>query len=111
VAEAIAAARRTGERVYEAELTSMNGATQLMNAVSAPKAAEECFRQAMDLAHQQGARFWKLPTANRLALTLHKQNRRTEARSILADTYSFFTEGVDTVDLKEAKVLLDELSQ
>jgi hypothetical protein len=42
---------------------------------------------------------------------LDRQNRRTETSSILANIYGFFTEDVDTADLKEAKVLIDELSR
>jgi hypothetical protein len=41
---------------------------------------------------------------------LAKQGRRDEARTMLAEIYSWFTEGFDTADLKDAKVLLEELS-
>jgi hypothetical protein len=42
---------------------------------------------------------------------LQRQDRRSEARTILAKIYNWFTEGFDTADLKEAKALLDELSR
>jgi len=42
---------------------------------------------------------------------LAKQNSRNEAYSLLAQIYNWFTEGFDTIDLKEAKALLDELSR
>ncbi len=45
-----------------------------------------------------------------LARLLAKQGRRDEARSMLTDIYHWFTEGFDTADLRDAKVLLDELS-
>ena len=38
------------------------------------------------------------------------QGKRDEARELLAPVHSWFTEGFDTVDLKEAKTLLDELA-
>jgi hypothetical protein len=45
-----------------------------------------------------------------LARLLASQGRRDEARAMLADIHNWFTEGLDTADLKEAKVLLGELS-
>ncbi len=45
-----------------------------------------------------------------LAPLLDKQGKRDEARTMLADIYSWFTEGFDTRDLKDAKALLDQLS-
>lgn len=58
----------------------------------------------------QGARMWELRASMSLALLLDKQSRRDEARAMLANVYGWFTQGFDTVDLKEAKMLLDELS-
>jgi len=46
-------------------------------------------------------------SVNRLWQT---QGKKDEARQLLAEIYGWFTEGFDTVDLKEAKVLLEELS-
>jgi predicted ATPase len=51
-----------------------------------------------------------LRAALSLAQLLMKQNRRDEARTMLNDVYNWFTEGFDTVDLKDAKALLDELA-
>ena len=45
-----------------------------------------------------------------LARSLAKQDRRNEARAMLAEIYGWFTEGFDTCDLKQAKTLLEELS-
>jgi hypothetical protein len=41
---------------------------------------------------------------------LRDSSRRDEARTMLAEIYNWFTEGFDTADLKNAKVLWDELS-
>jgi len=46
-----------------------------------------------------------------LARLLASQGRRDEARVMLAEIYSWFTEGFDTADLKDAKALLDELTK
>ena len=48
--------------------------------------------------------------ADDLARLWRDQGKRDEARNLLAPVYGWFTEGFDTRDLKEAKVLLDELS-
>ena len=56
------------------------------------------------------AKAWELRATISLAQLLDKQGRREEARKMLADIYSWFTEGFDTADLKDAKALLDELS-
>ena len=47
------------------------------------------------------------PTSARL---WRDQGKRDEARELLAPVYGWFTEGFDTLDLKEARVLLDELA-
>jgi hypothetical protein len=38
------------------------------------------------------------------------QGKRNEARDLLAPIYGWFTEGFDTLDLKQAKTLLEELA-
>jgi tetratricopeptide (TPR) repeat protein len=72
--------------------------------------AEGDFRESITLARKMGAKAWELRTTMSLARQLAQQGRSDEARSMLTDIYNLFTEGFDTVDLKEAKALLDELS-
>jgi len=55
-----------------------------------------------------GAKAWELRAT--MSWLLDKQGRRPEARSILADIHNWFTEGLDTADLQEAKAVLDKLS-
>jgi predicted ATPase len=55
------------------------------------------------------AKAWELRATTSLARLLDKDGRREEARTMLADIYNWFTEGFDTVDLKDAKALLDDL--
>ena len=70
---------------------------------------ESDFQESIALARKMGAKAWELRTTMSLARLLKSQGRRHEARVMLSDIYNWFTEGFDTVDLKEAKALLDEL--
>jgi predicted ATPase len=72
--------------------------------------AERSFHTSIDLARTQGARAWELRATASLARLLRRQGQTEEARKILTQIHSWFTEGSDTADLKEAKALLDELS-
>jgi predicted ATPase len=74
------------------------------------EAAEELYRRALSIAEEQEAKLWELRAAVSLARLLRDQGRRTQARDLLAPVYGWFTEGFDTADLKEARVLLDELT-
>jgi len=55
------------------------------------------------------AKSWELRAAMSMARLWRDQGKRDEARDLLAPVYGWFTEGFDTLDLKEAKALLDEL--
>ena len=72
--------------------------------------SEDCYRHALDVARRQSAKFWELRVANDLARLWRDQGKRDEARELLAPIYNWFTEGFDTIDLKEAKAVLAELS-
>ena len=74
------------------------------------EAAEELYRKALSIAEEQEAKLWELRAAASLARLRRDQGRYAEARDLLAPIYSWFTEGFDTPDLKEAKALLDELT-
>ncbi len=67
------------------------------------------FYDAIEIARKIGAKAWELRAATSLARLLVKQDRRDEARTMLDEIYGWFTEGLDTADLKDAKALLDEL--
>jgi predicted ATPase len=67
------------------------------------------FQEAIALARRMGAKSFELRATMSLAQMLDRQGRRDEARTMLANIYNWFTEGFDTADLKDAKVLLDEL--
>jgi len=63
----------------------------------------------MEIAHTQQARSLELRAATSLARLWRTQRRANDARSLLQSLYSWFTEGFDTMDLREAKALLDDL--
>ncbi len=72
--------------------------------------AEASFRQALAVARRQEAKSWELRAATSLARLWQGQGKTAEARGLLAPVYDWFTEGFDTADLKDAKVLLEELA-
>ena len=71
--------------------------------------AEAYFDRALAVARQQQAKSWELRAAMSMARLWRDQGKRDEARELLAPVYGWFTEGFDTLDLKEAKALLDNL--
>ena len=110
VDEGIAFCQRSGARTFEADLQRLKGELLLMADQNAQPEAGQCFRQSITVARSQSAKSWELRGTASLARLLAKQNRRAEAHTILAEIYNWFTEGFDTADLKDAKALLDELS-
>ncbi len=73
--------------------------------------AEACFHKAIEIARHQGAKLWELRAVTSLSRLWHGQGKKDEARPMLAEIYSWFAEGFDTVDLQEAKALLEQLNQ
>ena len=71
--------------------------------------AQVYFDRALAVARAQQAKSWELRAATSMARLWCDQGKRDEARDLLAPVYGWFTEGFDTLDLKEAKALLDEL--
>ena len=99
----------TGERTARAELHRMRGELLLAQDQGQSDRAEREFREAIEVARAQSAKSWELRATMSLARLLAKQRRQAEARTTLAKIYSWFTEGFDTADLKDAKALLAEL--
>jgi predicted ATPase len=98
---------RTGERWFAAELYRHKG--QLMLSQGHAEAAETLYRKALSIARDQEAKLWELRAAASLARLWRDQGRRGDARDLVAPVYSWFTEGFDTPDLKQARALLDKL--
>jgi predicted ATPase len=72
--------------------------------------AEACFERALTVARAQQAKSFELRAAMSTAQLWRDQGKREEARELLAPVYGWFTEGFDTLDLRQAKALLDELA-
>jgi predicted ATPase len=109
VDEQLAAIEQTGERWFEAEVHRARGEILLKGAPTNTAPAEEAFLTAIAIAQQQKARSFELRAAMSMARLWRDQGKRDEARNLLAPVYGWFTEGLDTLDLKQAKALLDEL--
>jgi predicted ATPase len=109
--EALTLTETTGERWYEAELYRLKGALLLQQSLDNQAEAESCFHHALDIAHNQQAKSLELKAATSLARLWQQQGKREEARQVLGDVYGWFTEGFDTLDLKDAKALLEVLGE
>jgi predicted ATPase len=99
----------SGARYCEAELYRVKGELLLFASADNHSEAEACFRQSLDIARGQQAKWWELRAAMSLARLWQQQGKRQAARALLAPIYAWFTEGFDTADLLEARTLLEDL--
>jgi len=101
-----------GEQIYEAELYRLRGEVLLAQSDNAASATngEPWLRKALACAGKQSARSLQIRAATSLARLWREQGKHVEARNLLVPIYGWFTEGFDTIDLKEARSLLDELT-
>ena len=131
LAGALATVEEAGERYCEAELYRLKGELLLRciepfddlrtspvemmpaegegGSQTAPAEAESCFRKALEVARRQQARSLELRAAVSLSRLWQRQGKRAEACRLLADIYGWFSEGLDTGDLREAEALLQDL--
>jgi predicted ATPase len=110
VNEAVTAIEATKERWHEAEVYRTGGEIALLSPNQDVAKAEGYFEHALTVAHQQQAKSWELRADMSLARLWRDQGKVQQARELLAPVYGWFTEGLDTRDLKEAKALLEELA-
>jgi len=108
--EAMTAMETTKERWCEAETRRMAGEIALMSPEPDAAKAQAYFERALTVARQQQAKSWELRAAMSMARLLRDQGKVREARDLLAPVYGWFTEGFDTLDLKEARALLEALA-
>jgi DNA-binding SARP family transcriptional activator/predicted ATPase len=130
--EALALVEKTGERYYEAELYQLKGElllrciepfdklrtapVEMMQGESEAdveacfRHAEACFQHAIEVARRQRAKSWELRAVMGLSRLWQSQGKGEQARQLLAEIYGWFTEGFDTPDLQEARMLLEALS-
>jgi len=97
-----------GQRRWEAELYRLEGLALV--GLNRRDEAQSAFEQALCIARLQQAKSYELRAATSLAWLWGEQDRRAEARDLLAPVYGWFTESFDTADLKDAKTLLDQLA-
>jgi predicted ATPase len=109
IGEVITAVETTNERWVEAEVHRTGGEIALLSPDPDAAKAEAYFERALAVARQQQAKSWELRAAMSMARLWRDQGKRNEARDLLTPVYNWFTEGFDTLDLKEAKTLLHEL--
>jgi predicted ATPase/class 3 adenylate cyclase len=109
IGEAMTGIETSKERWYEAEIPRVAGEIALKSPEPDAAKAEAYFERALSVARAQQAKSWELRAAMSMARLWRDQGKRDGARDLLAPVYGWFTEGFDTLDLKEAKVLLDEL--
>jgi class 3 adenylate cyclase/predicted ATPase len=105
---AAATAAATHESHYQAQIHRLKGVV-LAETGEAAEAAS-CLRRAIDVARSQQAKSLELRAATSLARLWADQGKRAQARDLLAPIYGWFTEGLDTADLKDAQALLEELA-
>jgi class 3 adenylate cyclase/predicted ATPase len=98
-----------GERLYEAELHRQRGEVVLAGTPSDVAKAEACFLRALDVAREQGAKTLELRAASSLARLWQRRGRAVDARRLLAAAAAWFTEDVETSDLRAAHQLLQQL--
>jgi predicted ATPase len=108
--EATAIIESNKERRWEAQVNLVAGEIALKSPTPDTAKAEAHFERALDVARQQQAKSWELRAAMSMGRLWRDQGRHKEARDLLAPVYGWFTEGFDTLDLKEAKALLEELA-
>jgi class 3 adenylate cyclase/predicted ATPase len=111
IAEANAAVETTKERWCEADVHRTAGEIALMASEPEPVKAEDYFQRALAVARAQQAKSWELRAAMSMARLWRGQGKRQQAHDLLAPIYGWFTEGFDTLDLKEAKALLEQLTE
>ncbi len=109
IGEAITVIEETGETWCEAEVNRVAGEIALKSPGPNSAKAEGYFERALAVARQQQAKSWELRAAMSLARLWRDQGKVLQARELLAPVYGWFTEGFDTLDLKEAKALLEDL--
>jgi predicted ATPase len=110
IGEGMTAVETSKERWCVAEINRNAGEITLMPPEPDGAKAETYFERALEIARAQQAKSWELRAAMSMARLWHDQGKRQQAHDLLAPVHGWFTEGFDTLDLKEAKSLLDQLA-
>ena len=109
IGEAIAMSEQTKERWCDAEIYRVAGEIEVTCVGAGPVKAEEHFERALSVARTQQAKTFELRASVSLSRLWRDQGKRNEARELLTPIYGWFTEGFETLDLREANALLNTL--
>ena len=96
-----------GLEKYKAELLRLQGQVYWQQGLVTE--SEHHFRQAIMMSKKQEAKVLELRATSSYSRFLAEQGKPDEAKSMLSKIYDWFTEGFDTTDLKEARLLLESL--
>jgi len=110
IGETMTAVEMAKESWCEAEVYRLAGEIALLSPERDAAKAEAYFERALGVARAQQAKSWELRAAMSMARLWRDQGKRQQARDLLVPVYGWFTEGFDTRDVKEAKVLLHTLA-
>ena len=110
LAEALTATADSGQQYWDAELLRLKAEVLLFLSVRSHAEAETHFKRAIDVARHQSAKLLELRASAGLARLWQAQGKQRGARALLAPIYDWFSEGFETQDLKQAKALLEQLS-
>jgi predicted ATPase len=108
--DALALSDQLGERFWQAGMLHRRGTMLLSLSRDRRQEAEHCYQKSLEISTQQQARSIRLRAATSLAQLWRREDRGRDARDLLAQQHSWFTEGFDTPDLKQAKAVLDTLA-
>jgi predicted ATPase len=111
ITDALKLLQQSGECFWEAEIYRVRGELLLKQNESNRDEAEASFKRAVHIARTQTAKSLELRATTSLARLLRDTGRRDDVRTMLAEVYNWFTEGLDTPDLRDAKALLDEMER
>ncbi|MDP6360430.1 MAG: hypothetical protein QF473_35285, partial [Planctomycetota bacterium] len=109
LAEAREFADATAEGYWDPEIKRLEGELRLLRDPASEHDAEDYFQQAIEQARSQQAKSLELRAAMSLGRLWRKQGKADQASELIAGVYNWFTEGLDTHDLKDAKMLLEQL--
>jgi TOMM system kinase/cyclase fusion protein len=107
--EALTQVETTEERFFEAELYRVKAILQMAISHKHQPEVQEYLQKSLEIARRQKAKSLELRTSVDLSRIWQQQGKKGRARKLLTEVNGWFTEGFDTLDLKNAQVLLDDL--
>ena len=110
ISEAMTIMETTKEKWFEAEIHRASGEITLLSPEHDSAKVEAHLERALSIAREQKAKSWELRAAMSMARLWRDQGKRRHAHDLLAAVYGWFSEGFDTLDLRQARALLEDLA-